>query len=455
MVDTQFNEDHFRDDGTSCRLGEQCPFSSVHSRLQEAHRHWHSADTNYAEPAAFRTYLNSCIQALRNVTFVLQKHKSLLLDFEKWYSPWQISLSKDPVLRWIITARNTIVKMGDLETLSVARVSILDDYSSPEVIDFIVPSSHSSLEITESLIPRFNIPVDVIKDGIFRLERRWVASNLPDMELLDALAHAYTVLAYLVEDAHKPVNTPRPVVGHVDILRGQRLACMTNTDGPRSFLIRLLDGQHLTVRKTEMPTRQLSITEAREHYGIVPIAPELLKRNPRDLRANSEFFFSIARTVMEKDGYHRSIAFLLLPNGRSQIGNFDLKDRVDKLLIWRKIASEVERLRAYAVIFISEVWTAEFDASNPTLTASDSPKREEALALDALDSTGVHVSFLARIYRTSNEVILGETQDMSDMRPLYLNPVCETWKRMHARAEAAPPRDRNEDNQNSAGSPNS
>jgi len=447
-VNNAYNETHFRDDGTLCRLGAECPISPVHARLHEAHRHWHHADASYAEPDAFRSYLNSCIQALRNVTFVLQKHKSLFLDFDRWYAPWQSSLRNDAILRWIVSARNTIVKMGDLETLSIARASILDDYASPAAIDFVVPSAHSSVEIAHSLIPRFEIPDDVVQNGIFRLERRWITTDLPEFELLDALAHAFAVLACLVNDAHRLLNEPRPLDGHVDELPGQRLACMTCPDEPRSLLVRLLDGHHLSVNQLQVPTEKLPTEDARAHYGPVPAAPDSLKHNQKDLRENCNYFFSLARMVMEKDGYHNPFAFLFLPNGQIQFARFDPTDRIDKLLIWRKIAQDVERLRAYAVISISEVWMAKFDPENPGLSPSDSPKRDEGLALDAVNSIGEYVGFHARIYRTSGEVILGETQDVSEGTPLYLGPVREVWKRMRQRASVVPTHDsRHEDDE--------
>jgi hypothetical protein len=197
----------------------------------------------------------------------------------------------------------------------------------------------------------------------------------------------------------------------------------------------------------EMPTGQLPVAVAPEHYGPVPTAPDSLKQNPKDLRASCEYFFSLARTVMEKDGYHGSFAFLFLPNGQMQLARLDPTDRVDKLLIWRKIAHEVERLRAYAVISISEVWIAKFDPANPNLSATDNPKRDEALALGALNSTGEYVSFRARIYRTGHEVVLGDTQDASGGTSLYLDPVREVWKKMHALAAVAPSKDHCDDTQ--------
>ncbi len=59
------------------------------ARLREVLKHWKDAASSYHEPEDFRISLNSCIQSLRNVTFILQKQKSEISNFENWYSKWQ------------------------------------------------------------------------------------------------------------------------------------------------------------------------------------------------------------------------------------------------------------------------------------------------------------------------------------------------------------------------------
>jgi hypothetical protein len=73
----------------------------------------------------FRANLNALIQALRNVTFILQSEKHSFDDFDDWYKPWQERLKADPVCRWVVGARNMIVKQGELETHSTAVVRLV------------------------------------------------------------------------------------------------------------------------------------------------------------------------------------------------------------------------------------------------------------------------------------------------------------------------------------------
>ena len=129
------NENKSINEQIECQKAEECPIPAAHNRLEEAHRLWHKAAQEYEDPISFRTNLNACIQALRNVTFVLQKQKSNIPNFESWYSEWQRRMKADAILNWIVQARNKIVKEGDLETKSIARGSVLANYYDPPYIE--------------------------------------------------------------------------------------------------------------------------------------------------------------------------------------------------------------------------------------------------------------------------------------------------------------------------------
>ncbi len=109
----------------NCPLERSCPLEPVHARMRDAIRLWIECLKNYHEPEAFRTFLNSCIQALRNVTFALQKNGDSIPYFPNWYETWREDFRRDPLLHWLVDARNRIVKEGDLSTKSLARASLL------------------------------------------------------------------------------------------------------------------------------------------------------------------------------------------------------------------------------------------------------------------------------------------------------------------------------------------
>jgi hypothetical protein len=58
-------------------------------RLFDAQTHWHNANKEYFNPSTFSLHMNSCIQELRNVTFLLQSNKRGIEGFDEWYEPWQ------------------------------------------------------------------------------------------------------------------------------------------------------------------------------------------------------------------------------------------------------------------------------------------------------------------------------------------------------------------------------
>ncbi len=180
------------------------PLNPAFVRLNDAHRLWHQAEDQYFDPDGFRVALNACIQTLRSVTFVLQKNKGSITGFEQWYSGWQERLGKDNVLKWSVEARNQIVKEGDLELHSILRVSIVASYYDAPYQEF----SESPILRTGDILNNIKlnpeqIPADILKHGFFRLERRWVADSLPAHELLDALAHCYSMLSLLLYDVWK------------------------------------------------------------------------------------------------------------------------------------------------------------------------------------------------------------------------------------------------------------
>jgi hypothetical protein len=89
---------------------DQCPLAPVDRRLGDLHRFWHQAEQAYFEPDDFRVAIQAAIQTARQVSFVLQKQKARVPDFDKWYGGWQEKLGANPLMRWMVDARNRIEK---------------------------------------------------------------------------------------------------------------------------------------------------------------------------------------------------------------------------------------------------------------------------------------------------------------------------------------------------------
>lgn len=120
-------------DATSVKPEERCPIGGTHTRLQQGHRLWHQMQAEYTNPDAFCANLNATIQALRSVTFIIQKEHDAIPDFEQWYEGWRERMKRDPLMKWLVEARNRIEKEGDPKTYSSARVGVLAGWSDPSI----------------------------------------------------------------------------------------------------------------------------------------------------------------------------------------------------------------------------------------------------------------------------------------------------------------------------------
>lgn len=107
---------------------KRCPLAAVDRRLAQVHQHWHEAEQAYFNPDNFLVAIQTAIQTLRTVTFILQSNKRLFSNFDVWYDSWQDKLRADPLMRWMVDARNKIEKQGDLEMHSFVRAEIMASY---------------------------------------------------------------------------------------------------------------------------------------------------------------------------------------------------------------------------------------------------------------------------------------------------------------------------------------
>lgn len=421
------DHDHFRD---RCSLGDKCPLVSVHARLSEAHRHWHHAADAYAEPDSFRTYLNACVQALRNVTFVLQNQKSVIPAFDEWYAEWQAYLKTDTILNWVVKARNRIVKQDDLETRSIARVALVSSYEDPPYLEFEVKPSTPTQLIIEVLVATKpeSFPDDLLDSGFLKVERRWVVEELPDPELLEALAHAFAVLQSLVRDAHLQLTlgdqradrtcTPSEMVGRPP-------GCMIATQELRTACVNARTGQLLQLLQRPSVPIPSDVVQAR--YGL-PDLSSLRKRTGSSLRDMAEYLFGFGKQILERDGFHHPIVFLI-SDKEIHTRSLEFEDQMEKYLIWRSVAADVERLGVNRVIGISESWFAPFDSDHPERRAVDSPDRSEALDLCAASEDGERYSITCLFERIEGKIVFGETiTDETDGINIFV-PIYHVWRK--------------------------
>lgn len=409
-----------------------CILRPVHSRIEDVHTLWHEALANYHNPSRFRTFLNACIEASRNVTFVLQKLKADIPEFDAWYGPWRVALANDPVLRWIVEARNRVVKEGDLDTASLARVSVRAQYSKGPTLEVDV-EPHWELEAIAALVLNEPFSDQLRKHGVLVVERIWRVPALGERELLDALGHAVGRLNELLIDAHLRVGlnaqgAQECVAGgyddeHTLSNADHRPHCMIGVETGRSIAIHLGSGQQMTTQIRFGTLEEGDKERVEERYGTWP---QIDSPNP-SMRELAEVYFSQARVMLIKDGFHLPFAFLFSEDNEATLLGLASREQHEKPLIAAELRRQVHATRAHTVMFIGESWSSPFESVKPGLSPEDVDTRHEVLDLTVISRRGESFSWVCPILRTENGIELGPREEMRPILALYIRPVLAAW----------------------------
>lgn len=422
-----------------------CPLAAVDQRLADAHRLWHQAEATYFDPGGFRLAVQNAIQTLRTVTFILQKQKAIIPNFATWYGDaekktpgeWQRRLGADPLMRWMVDARNRIEKQGDLESNSMVRAEIVASYLEEgpciEVPAHIADTVKTLLES----IPNTDLGEHVRRNGMLRIQRRWVENTLPDYELLDAVAIAYGKVAELVFDAHRQIGLdPTPTI-HDDEGRsydlpsmGWRFPCMIGHELPRTLLISLADGSTIEFETKRVPVKfeAAKVAALMERYGGDPF--EAMRRDYKTDADLAAGYFTLVRTVFLRDGYHQTMLFLF--RDRKAIAppiQVVFENIQHKYALMRQLAAEVTKSGADAAMLVGEVWKASANELKPYERPADSPTRTEALTLQLVSKSGASFACEAEIIRVGENISLGATQIADQCAAFEFAPFFQAWGR--------------------------
>lgn len=412
----------------------ECPLAAVDRRLQDAHRQWHQAETSYFEPDAFRLAIQSAIQTLRTVSFLIQSHKSLIPEFQPWYQEWQDRLRSDPLMRWMVDARNKIEKRGDLEMFSFVRAEIIASYLEEGPRQEVRADLFAGPTELLASIPESDLGKHVREHGTLAIQRRWVENTLPDHELLDAVAIAYGRLSQLVCSAHEQMGLERPQTKDVvsgetyaEGERGGRLPCMIGHAQARTIHISLVDGRGLTLTSREIPFDLEEAEEAASKFSVSP--EEIFPSGEASATDVLRSLFDTARKIFMTSGYHDTIYFLLLDGVPIHIGGMRPEDQGQKYLIMRNLGEEVSRRGADAVIMLGEMWVSAYDPTKPYQRAALASDRKEYLTASLVQKIAEPLQLMAEISRDGDHVHLGETISIENPTMFNFAPVYDAWGR--------------------------
>jgi hypothetical protein len=423
-----------------------CPIPETHRCLGDAHRLWHDAADHYHDPDGFRRYLNSTIEALRSVTFRVQREKAAIPDFDTWYETWRGRMKVDPVLRWLNEARVEVFHRGDLETSSTARASILTwrEHRLGEVpIPPFTPLAEFAVWLGAGLLP--HLPTAARNEVVLVIERRWEVGDLPGQELLDALAHAYGLLDLLVTEAHQRCGAEFELfaldargVRHVptDHLGG-RSPCMVTTRETRSVSVNMRTGStYLPAQITpkRLPTDAEGEAAARRYklHDVKPAAS-------RDVFGFAETMGEVAKQMLRREGYLIPSVFLLRGGKLVQLSQLRFDDQQQKFLIWQRVADDVRRHGADGLVFISESWLLRDPRTMRGVRPSEAADREEAIHVFAAKSTGEVRSLVTPFsHGLFGKIKIEETREVGEVAVNFFTPVRDVWRGASPQGADAP-----------------
>lgn len=418
----------------------RCPLAAVDRRLGDLHHLWHQAEGAYFQPDDFRLAIQSAIQTARQVSFVLQKNKDLIPDFDNWYANQQSILSSIPLMKWMVDARNRIEKQGDLEGHSFISAEIVASHLD-DGMRIQVPAKLSDAPLTLlKSIPMSMLGDHIRKDGILRIRRRWIENTLPDTELLEAVATAYGHLARLVRSAHEQMGLIDPRANGVEASQPAREGapdgrppCMIGHEEARTASIWLATGAPLefeTIKKIIGREELMSHgPKLKKRYGVDAAN---IYADSEDIHDQVRSVFNAARRMFEKDGHHITIAILFRGGKPAEFRELRPMEHGHKFLMMRDLALHGARIGADAVILIGESWRARADPAKPYLRPVDSPSRQEFLSATAVSKDGEPLMLSAQILRTGKKgkkVKLAKTIQETRGAHFAFAPFYQVWKK--------------------------
>ena len=166
----------------------------------------------YHKADEFRFNLHAFIQALREVTFMLQNDKSKIPDFEKWYEKMQEKMKANSCLLRIKNTRTLIVHQQSLKAKSKIEVGLYRGRNLKFGFTFNnINPFYDSKEIFDKIMPEI-IAMGFIDKGHSALDeqlgirREWHCDELGDGEILSICYDAYLCICEIMVEAHSKLG---------------------------------------------------------------------------------------------------------------------------------------------------------------------------------------------------------------------------------------------------------
>ena len=362
---------------------------------------------------------NQFLQTARTVTFLIQKTKVQIPDFDSWYTANVLDpCAKDTVMKWARDSRNQIEKRGDLELNSSLDVALVISYDEEDDLLLEIPDPKFIMVGVKQLtrIARKHLPSGVSDSAIVKIERRWVTSSLKDWELLTALSYVYARMYEICVS----------LGGYLDYALDGSIPDPTSLDLVHTDARKT---RYLKLRETGMGKLVYKRIEQDPEFvppdSLVQLLDSFKEQGKvRSLEAAVERYELIARETFQRFGSH--VPMLLLFD--DEWNSIDMittipADQSEKYIFWRSMGDRILYEKPYALIYVYEAWIRKMERYPVRLT-HNLPVRGEVLVVVGMDSGGNVVSKDMKIVRDAAQRkprLLTIEDENSELKPSVWN----------------------------------
>lgn len=419
-----------------------CPIATTHRRINHTLSIFEDINNSYQNPEKFTSDLNNIIQALRNITFILQSEKSKIENFDKWYEPLQEAMRKDDAMRWLVDSRNYVVKKGDLEKDSYLSIRIFNHFSKEfftEKYDPFLTTEEALLLFRKTIKLKFS---DALKDEIaIEAERKWVVSSYPKAEIVDVLIYCFSVLVDIVENAHE--ISDNSILSCIEnnffskeedfmvVLRNKlkkkRIARVTYNDGG------LLVSNISRINQSEIfPEYSKAEIEKKvtEKYGSVSDLKKIMEPSSEEVPfCFLNYHLEMSKRFMLNDKGILPVCFFYFSKKEPpRMVFFKPENPASRFSMAENIADIAEETHCKAIIFISEVWIGDIAKEKKDyIPARLQKNKKEAVSIVAVTPSQTK-SILLPFHRQDDKIILEKEQYEKTTEWPFLNKLNKVWK---------------------------
>jgi hypothetical protein len=393
-------------------------------RLKDLGQILTNCSSTYFDPDLFRMNTNQFLQTARTVTFIIQKNKSSIPDYDAWYQRHVIdSWRGDDIMQWAKESRNTIEKEGDLSLHSTLRVTLIFSYLEEQDVTIDCGCAGLLNAGVKKLVrlAQKQLPTGVSDAAAVKMERRWVANSLPTWELLHALAYIYTCIFRCCEQ----------LTHHLDAELESTVPASSEFDKLRELARQVayvkLRGLGLHRVESEGVHRDPQFKPP-DRFRAVLDDMRRTSGPPANLHETVHLYAQLANATFQHFGNHVPMLFVFDDNWRliDMLTTY-FEDQADKFIFWRTVADRLARVRAHGAIWIAESWLKETSRVN-VMAIRNMPIVGERLHVVGFDKTGAKEQSAWEIIRTENEAtpelrhLPTETDIEADGTPFFLVP---------------------------------